>query len=67
MRRLASVLSLALFACATLGFCAARAAADSIDLTRAIVVIRGGALPAAEKIAPVILTEEMAKRTGAPP
>jgi len=65
MRRLASVLTLTLFACATLGFCAARAAADSIDLTRAIVVIRGGALPAAEKIAPVILTEEMAKRTGA--
>ena len=27
-------------------------------------MIRGGALPAAEKIAPVILTEEMAKRTG---
>jgi hypothetical protein len=65
MRRLASMLSLTLFACATLACCAARAAADSIDLTRAIVVIRGGALPAAEKIAPVILTEEMAKRTGA--
>lgn len=38
--------------------------ADAIDLTHAIVVIRGGQLPAAEKIAPVILTEEIAKRTG---
>jgi hypothetical protein len=39
-------------------------AADSIDLTHATVVIRGGALSAAEKMAPVILTEELAKRTG---
>jgi len=46
----------------TAGFC--RGAADSIDLTHAVVVIRGGALPSAEKIAPVILTEEMSKRTG---
>ena len=38
--------------------------ADSIDLTRATVVIRHGDLPAAEKIAPVILTDEIAKRTG---
>lgn len=37
---------------------------DSIDLKQATVVIRGGQLPAAEKIAPVILTEEIAKRTG---
>ena len=36
---------------------------DAIDLTRAIVVIREGNLAAAEKIAPVILTEEIAKRT----
>ncbi len=69
MRRFASVLFLILLSgvmpCgATLIFGAGRAAADSIDLTHATVVIRGGALPAAEKIAPVILTEEMAKRTG---
>ena len=69
MRRFASVLFLILLSDvmpggATLIFGAGRAAADSIDLTQATVVIRGGALPAAEKIAPVILTEEMAKRTG---
>jgi hypothetical protein len=46
----------------TAAFC--RGAADSIDLTHAVVVIRDGALPSAEKIAPVILTEEMSKRTG---
>jgi hypothetical protein len=39
-------------------------AGDSIDLTRATIVIPGGELPAAEKIAPVILSEEIAKRTG---
>ncbi|HEV3303744.1 MAG TPA: hypothetical protein VG055_29090 [Planctomycetaceae bacterium] len=41
-----------------------KAAADAVDLTRATVVIREGKLAAAEKIAPVILTEEIAKRTG---
>jgi hypothetical protein len=39
-------------------------AADTIDLTHAALVIRGGSLPAAEKIAPTILTEEITKRTG---
>jgi hypothetical protein len=39
-------------------------AADAVDLTHATVVIRQGELPAAEKIAPVILTEEIAKRAG---
>ena len=38
-------------------------AADAVDLTHATVVIRGGNLPAAEKIAPEILTEEIAKRS----
>jgi hypothetical protein len=38
-------------------------AADPVDLTHATVVIPDGSLPAAEKIAPVILTEEIAKRS----
>lgn len=38
--------------------------AEAIDLAHATLVIRQGELPAAEKIAPVILTEEVAKRTG---
>lgn len=38
--------------------------AEQVDLTRAVVVIRNGDLPAAEKIAPTILTEEIARRTG---
>lgn len=38
--------------------------AESLDFSGATVVIRGGELPAAEKIAPTILTEEIAKRTG---
>ncbi|HET6324706.1 MAG TPA: hypothetical protein VFG04_08405 [Planctomycetaceae bacterium] len=37
-------------------------AADTIDLSQATVVIRNGSLPAAEKIAPEILTQEIAKR-----
>jgi hypothetical protein len=37
--------------------------AAEIDLTAATVVIRSGDLPAGEKIAPVILTEEIASRT----
>ncbi|HTI50594.1 MAG TPA: hypothetical protein VL475_06580, partial [Planctomycetaceae bacterium] len=45
-------------------FGAADARAEPVDLTRAVVVIRAGELPAAEKIAPVILTEEIAARTG---
>jgi hypothetical protein len=39
-------------------------AADTIDLSHATVVIREGRLPAAEKIAPQILAQEIAKRTG---
>lgn len=38
--------------------------AETLDLSRASVIIRSGDLPAAEKIAPVILTEEVQKRTG---
>jgi hypothetical protein len=39
-------------------------AADDIDLSAATIVIRQGELPAAEKVAPVVLTEEIQKRTG---
>jgi hypothetical protein len=39
-------------------------AADTIDLIRATVLIRGGSLPAAERIAPSILTDEITNRTG---
>ena len=38
--------------------------AESLDLTKATVVVRSGDLPAAEKIAPTILTEEITRRTG---
>lgn len=59
------MLALSLLADAWFASRAARAvAADSIDLTKATVVVRGGTLPAAEKIAATILTDEMAKRTG---
>ena len=64
MRRFTPLLLVTLPALASLNVATARAAADSIDLTRAVVVIRSGTLPTAEKIAPVILTEELAKRTG---
>ena len=37
---------------------------EVIDLTKATVVIRSGELPAAEKVAPTILTEEISRRTG---
>ena len=40
------------------------AIAETIDLTNATIVIRAGELPSAEKIAPTILTEEIARRTG---
>ena len=40
------------------------ARAESIDLTKAVVVVGPGERPAAEKIAPTILTEEVARRTG---
>ncbi len=38
--------------------------AQAIDLTKATIVIRSGDLPAGEKIAPTILAEEIARRTG---
>lgn len=38
--------------------------AAAIDLTKATIVVRQGNLPAAEKIAPTILSEEMSRRTG---
>ena len=38
--------------------------AETIDLSKATVVIRSGDLPAGEKIAPTILVEEVARRTG---
>ena len=38
--------------------------AEPIDLTKAVVVIRAGNLPSSEKVAPTILTEEIARRTG---
>jgi hypothetical protein len=40
------------------------AQAEGIDLAKATVVIRAGDLPSAEKIAPTILSEELARRTG---
>ncbi len=39
-------------------------AADTIDLSHTTVVVREGSRPAAEKIAPTILIEEIAKRAG---
>lgn len=39
-------------------------AGGEVDLRQTIVVIREGELPAGEKIAPVMLTEEVHKRTG---
>ncbi|HEY0981029.1 hypothetical protein [Schlesneria sp.] len=38
--------------------------AHEIDLSKAIVVTRGGELPAAERIAPTVLVEELQRRTG---
>lgn len=40
-------------------------AAEPIDLTRAVIVVRPGALPAAEQAAGRVLREELQKRTGA--
>src|SRR4051812_31420253 len=54
------IFSLIIAALTTVGF----AAAESIDLTNATVVIREGDAPAAEKIAPTILIDEVARRTG---
>lgn len=44
--------------------CISSLQAQSLDLTQAVVVIRSGDLPPAEKVAPTILTEEIASRTG---
>src|SRR6516162_7936521 len=38
--------------------------AADLDLSSAVVVVRAGDLPAAEKIAPTVLTEGIARRTG---
>jgi hypothetical protein len=43
--------------------CGATLAAD-IDLSKAVVVVRPGSLPEAEKTAATVLTEELEKRTG---
>ena len=40
------------------------ASAEPISLAKAVVVVRAGALPAAEKVSSTILTEEIVKRTG---
>lgn len=40
------------------------AAADPIDLTNAVIVVRGGNLPAGESAAATVLSEEIGKRTG---
>jgi hypothetical protein len=44
--------------------CVLPAAAQSIDLTRAAVVVRTGVVPPAEKTAAVVLVEEAEKRSG---
>src|SRR5690349_21504852 len=38
--------------------------AGALDFSKATVVVREGDFPAAEKIAPNVLTEEMTRRTG---
>ena len=38
--------------------------AANLDLRQAVIVVRAGDLPAAERIAPVILSEEVQRRTG---
>ena len=38
--------------------------AAEIDLSKAVIVVRSGQRPAAEKIAPTILMEEVARRSG---
>ena len=42
------------------------ASAQMIDLTKAVIVVRPGDVPAAEKIAPKILSEELYRRTAVP-
>jgi hypothetical protein len=43
---------------------ASSARASDLDFSSAVVVVRAGDLPAAEKIAATVLTEEIARRTG---
>ena len=38
--------------------------AELIDLSKAVILVRAGDLPSAEKIAPTVLTEEIFRRTG---
>jgi hypothetical protein len=45
-------------------FCCIPAFAANVDLRNAVVVVRPGQLPNAEKTAATVLTEELAKRTG---
>lgn len=45
-------------------FSASIAYAEPVSLAKAVVVIRSGELPAAEKVSSTILTEEITKRTG---
>ncbi len=45
-------------------FVSLSAQAQTIDLSHAVIVIRSEELPAAEKIAPTILTEEIRRRSG---
>ena len=47
-----------------LAVCCAGAKAAEVDLAHAVVVARPGALPEAERTAPIVLVEEIAKRTG---
>ena len=60
---LASAFGIA-FALSVVVFASSSFAAESVDLSNAIIVVRAGERPAAEKVAPSILTEEMARRTG---
>lgn len=53
-----------LIACSLVATAATSVHGDVVDLSKATVVIRAGQLAAAEKVAPTILTEEIASRTG---
>lgn len=59
MRARFAILPTVLMLCLTT---AARAA--PLDLTRAVVVVRGGSLPEAERTAAMVLVEEVERRTG---
>ena len=51
-------------ALAVLAFSCGPVLAAEIDLSNAVVVVRPGSLPNAEKTAAIVLTEELGKRTG---